>query len=157
MSDSKTEWYGDGLRFGCHGCGHCCRVPGYVWVEEDDIDRLTVHLGITRSELGRSHIRLVGGRLSLIERAGSTDCVFWDNGCQVYDARPEQCRTFPFWPDNLENEGAWEAVLSECPGAGSGRLYKLTEIHHLARGRGGTAPGPSGGCDTSGAQPIPQD
>ena len=34
-----TPWYKDGLRFQCTGCGDCCTGgPGYVWVNQAEID-----------------------------------------------------------------------------------------------------------------------
>ncbi len=51
-----------------------------------------------------------------------------DSRCAVYDARPWQCRTWPFWPENM-NETVWEReVASYCPGVGKGRLYSAEEI-----------------------------
>ncbi|HCA49055.1 MAG TPA: hypothetical protein DEP12_01530, partial [Planctomycetaceae bacterium] len=49
-------------------------------------------------------------------------------GCSVYHARPIQCRTWPFWDSNLKNEKSWEATCKECPGSGTGKVYRLEEI-----------------------------
>jgi Fe-S-cluster containining protein len=72
-------------------------------------------------------------QLSLKEKA-NYDCIFWKNGCSVYEARPLQCRTFPFWPSILRSAGSWEAV--SCPGRGKGALHSMKEIEcTLARQR----------------------
>ena len=63
------------------------------------------------------------------------DCIFWDDGCTVYPARPRQCRTFPFWPENLESPEAWQALKQFCHGIDRGRLYPLSEIQSVLRGR----------------------
>jgi Fe-S-cluster containining protein len=98
-------------------------------------------LGIGVEELGRRYLRRVGSRVSLVERQDG-DCVFWSNteGCTVYEARPSQCRTFPFWQGILKNEGSWAAAGGSCPGVGEGRLYTLGEIEALAGGTGDTGP-----------------
>jgi len=48
--------------------------------------------------------------------------------CGIYDARPTQCRTWPFWPEVM-NARAWSKdVASYCPGVGKGRLWTSDEI-----------------------------
>jgi Fe-S-cluster containining protein len=55
-------------------------------------------------------------------------CLFFDNGCTIYNIRPLQCRTFPFWFCNLRSEQAWRHIQRQCPGIGHGRLYSRKEI-----------------------------
>jgi Fe-S-cluster containining protein len=85
---------------------------------------------------GRLYLRRIGARYSLVERANH-DCIFWENGCTVYEDRPEQCRTFPFWPEFIESEDAWSKI-AWCRGKDQGRLYPKDEIEKLARGEGAT-------------------
>lgn len=136
---SSVPWYGDGLRFACSRCGHCCTIPGYVWVDDDEIERLAERLGLSRLEFGRRYLRRVGKRLSLVETE-RFECVFWSTeaGCTVYEHRPRQCRTFPFWPENVATPEEWEAVVEQCPGAGEGRLYDRDEIVRLGKRDGAT-------------------
>jgi len=75
-------------------------------------------------------VRRVGARKSLKEFP-SGDCVFFDGQkrkCTVYEARPRQCRTWPFWDSNLKTAEDWQHTCSVCPGSGQGRLYTLAEI-----------------------------
>lgn len=141
----SAPWYADGLRFACQGCGACCRVEGHVWVGETDIHRLARHLDLTIDELGRRYLRRVGHRYSLVEKPNH-DCVFWDDGCTVYAARPPQCRTFPFWPECLDGREAWDEAAESCKGMNQGRLYSLEEIRAIKSGRAETEAGPAGGC-----------
>ena len=83
------------------------------------------------------HTRLVGGRVSLRERANG-DCTFFDSRtrkCTVYAARPTQCRTWPFWDSNLATPADWARTRSECPGAGVGELVPLRDIRRRANQR----------------------
>jgi Fe-S-cluster containining protein len=61
-----------------------------------------------------------------------TACRFLEGKrCQVYEARPAQCRTWPFWPENM-NAKAWDReVVRFCPGVGRGRKYSAEEIQGL--------------------------
>lgn len=132
---SNSPWYADGLRFECSQCGNCCTgQPGYVWVDEAEIQRIAELLEVSIGEVRLLHTRLVRGRLSLNEFANG-DCTFFDPAtrrCRVYPARPKQCRTWPFWRSNLVSEENWNITESVCPGAGCGDLVTLKEIQRLA-------------------------
>ena len=71
-------------------------------------------------------------RLSLKEKS-NFDCIFWKDGCTVYQARPLQCRTFPFWESVVVSPEAWEAVGKECPGINSGDLHDGKTIARFLR------------------------
>ncbi len=114
-------WYENGLKFKCTECGKCCGgAPGYVWLTDSDIQRLTEHLKITKEELIKKYCRQVGGRISLKERSVTYDCIFLkDSRCSVYDGRPTQCRTYPFWGKNVASKRAWNETAIECEGINS--------------------------------------
>jgi len=56
-------------------------------------------------------------------------CRFLENKkCTIYQARPTQCRTWPFWPE-LMNARSWaKEVAGFCPGVGKGRVWTENEI-----------------------------
>jgi uncharacterized protein len=127
-------WYRDGLAFSCTRCGACCTgAPGFVWVDAEEVSALAKHRGMTVEAFGKKFVRRVGDRFSLVERPGG-DCIFWDKavGCTVYEARPVQCRTWPFWPENIDSPESWEHVTSICPGSGQGQLFTVEEIRATA-------------------------
>ena len=137
----KEPWYAEGLRFTCTQCGRCCTGdPGYVWVTRAEIQRLARFLDMTVADFGEHFVRQVARRYSLIERPNG-DCVFYDRGCTVYPVRPVQCRTFPFWPENLKDRAAWDEVEDECPGVNSGRLYTVEEISIIRQGNADASAG----------------
>jgi Fe-S-cluster containining protein len=44
-------------------------------------------------------------------------CVFLEgNECSVYDARPTQCRTYPYWPQIMIGQAEWKAEAYNCEG-----------------------------------------
>jgi uncharacterized protein len=134
-----NPWYRDGLQFQCTGCGGCCTgAPGYVWVTKAEIEALAQALGTSVEQFDSRHVRQVGIRKSLIELANG-DCIFFDarlRRCTVYEARPRQCRTWPFWQSNLASRERWQETCEACPGSGEGRLVALEEIEEqMARMR----------------------
>jgi uncharacterized protein len=124
-------WYKDGLRFECTQCGDCCTgAPGFVWVNQEEIDALAAKIGLGVDEFEKKYVRKIGIRRSLVEFPNG-DCVFFDTekrNCSVYEARPRQCRTWPWWNSNLQSEKAWKETCEVCPGSGKGKLYSLEHI-----------------------------
>lgn len=132
-------WYEEGLRFRCTGCGRCCTGgPGYVWVTEQEIETMAAQMNLPLDLFYRRYIRRVGQRFSLIERKNG-DCIFLRNGkeCELYTARPEQCRTFPFWPLSLRSRDAWNQLAKDCEGVDhpEGDVYTAKEIQGILDGQ----------------------
>lgn len=133
-SDNKEPWYKEGLCFSCTGCGGCCTgSPGYVWISEREIEEMADFLGISPSLFCRRYVRLVDGRYSLTEKRPHYDCVFLEGKrCSIYSVRPTQCRTFPFWPENLTSKEAWEAAKPHCEGIhDQAEKVSFEEIEHI--------------------------
>ena len=126
-----VPWYQEGLRFKCSQCGDCCTgAPGFVWVNKQEIAALARRLDLDDETFQQTYVRQVGIRKSLIE-FDNGDCVFFDGKkrkCTVYEDRPRQCRTWPFWDSNLRSPEAWQETCEVCPGSGKGKLYQLEEI-----------------------------
>ncbi len=147
----EGPWWSGGLTFTCTSCGDCCRgpEPGFVEVDEPMITALAEHVGLTEETFTRRYVRRLAnqaGMLSLIEKKNG-DCVFWEDGqgCTVYEVRPTQCRTFPFWPEVLESKESWDEHAQSCPGMtraaeGRGRRYTGAQVETILGGHGATGP-----------------
>lgn len=127
-----------GLRFACTMCGNCCTGPaGYVLVSEPEIDALADRFALDREEFLAEYTHTTPRGLSLNERETEhgLDCVFLDREtipgkavCGVYEDRPAQCRTWPFWPENLRSREAWKRAARRCPGMNQGTLVEPQQI-----------------------------
>ena len=115
---NNEPWYKEGLRFNCTGCGDCCRGPGYVWVKEEEIKRLAKQLNMSVEAFMKKYTRQVGFNISLTEDPVTDDCIFLKDGkeCSVYEARPHQCRSFPWWPENIDTPEKWAETKKRCEG-----------------------------------------
>lgn len=130
---AKEKWYRGGLCFSCTQCGNCCSgAPGYVWVTKEEIRRISKLLGREDGWLGKTHLRRVRLRYSLTEKP-SGDCVFLKRRgetfeCSIYAVRPLQCRTWPFWSQNLRSPDTWNEAHQTCPGINTGKHRDFVEI-----------------------------
>jgi len=129
----NEPWYQNGLRFSCQRCGKCCFDEGEyteVYVDDEDIARMAARLGIYPYEFRKRYVKKSDGFLVLRSRGGA--CILLSRGrCRAYPEHPGQCRTWPFWPQNLFRRVWYGEVKKRCPGVGKGRRYTAEEIERI--------------------------
>jgi len=92
-------------------------------------------LNMSLEKFKKQYIRRVGLRYSLIEKSDSKDCVLLTpTGCQVYTVRPLQCRTWPFWRENLASRTTWRQAGQNCPGIDTGLWHDFDRIEAIRKG-----------------------
>jgi len=121
-----------GLRFECTMCGNCCTGPsGFVLFTDEESVAMAGAVGVTRDEFIERYTRdtVLGRSLNEKPSPQGQDCVFLDREkvpgravCGLYDARPAQCRTWPFWKSNVASPRHWDRAARGCPGINSGPL-----------------------------------
>lgn len=127
----NSKFWSQGIQFQCQGSGNCCVSRGgygYVYLTKTDRRRLAKKLGISAPSFTKLFCEQEGGIWKL--KNGTTDdCLFLkDKRCSVYEARPTQCRTWPFWPEVL-NAKTWNGeVKTFCPGVGKGKTWSKQEV-----------------------------
>jgi Fe-S-cluster containining protein len=138
ISEKRNIWYIAGLHFECVECGRCCSGPseGYIWVTKPEIELIADFLKISMGQLRREYLKRLGLRTTIIEQGSTKDCIFLreTNGrkrCMIYQVRPSQCRTWPFWPENLSSSNAWNKTAQKCPGINRGKLYSFEQIQKI--------------------------
>lgn len=128
----REKFYAQGLRFECTHCGNCCRLPGgKVDLSQMEISEMSraLQMGVESFKQQFCYPDSNGYRLKEQEDGA---CIFLkDNLCIIYEARPLQCRTFPFWTENLKSHYRWKQLRSICNGLDKGKLYPLNEIQQL--------------------------
>jgi len=132
MTESALPWYKDGLQFECTVCGRCCTGgSGFVWVSQTEIDSIAAQMGLTPLMFEQVFVWTVRPKQRSLKEYPNGDCVLLNDQthrCRVYAERPIQCRTWPFWTQNLLSPNTWSAIAATCPGCNRGRLYSLEEI-----------------------------
>ena len=96
-------------------------------------------LGLSAAEFTERYCRIVDmgmfKMVSLLEKE-NYDCIFLtEKGCSIYECRPVQCRTYPFWSDVVENSESWKHEATECPGINKGKHYTKEEIEEKIKQR----------------------
>ena len=105
----------------CQECeGACCiGESGYIWIDEQEIGKLANFLKISKKECKKRFLIKEKDKFTIKESKISYNnyrCIFFDlekKSCQIYDYRPRQCRTFPFWKHFKNNI---DEVKQECIG-----------------------------------------
>jgi Fe-S-cluster containining protein len=104
----------------CESCqGKCCTgESGYIFVSMNEIENIAKLLEMDIKDFATQYLFKKGYKYSIKEQIhnDSHECIFYDrvtNGCKIYEARPTQCRTFPFW-DYFKTRV--DELKLECPG-----------------------------------------
>jgi len=113
-----------------------------VLLTRDEGEAMAEELGLGTDEFFEKYTRHTSVGLSLVENETEHgfDCVFLDREkipgkavCGLYNARPAQCRTWPFWKSNLTSERAWNHATRICPGIDKGKVHG---VEHIKQQRG---------------------
>ena len=130
--------YKNGIRFECQGSGKCCvsrESYGFVYLSDSDIIRFSKYLKLTIKKFKEKYCQLTDGFIHLIERTElKGNCIFLkDKKCSVYEGRPSQCRTWPFWNENMNSKVWNEDISLNCPGVGKGGIVKAKKIKEFLK------------------------
>ena len=102
-----------GVIYACQRCTACCKWPGDVRIEEDEIAPIAEFLGMGSQDFIERFTRLRTNRqgLSLTEKANH-HCIMLDGDtCRIHPVKPEQCAGFP----NKWSFPGWRQVCEAVP------------------------------------------
>ena len=104
----------------CSTCSaKCCTgESGYIHVTPKEVENIANFTGLDVEEFVQKYLFKNGYKYSIKERkvGESYECAFYDkaaNGCIIYEVRPTQCITFPFWEYFKDRV---DELKLECPG-----------------------------------------
>ncbi|MHA1293660.1 MAG: YkgJ family cysteine cluster protein [Promethearchaeota archaeon] len=132
----------NGIEFSCKKCGACCRGfhEGEVYLYLEDIDRLINFLNLKgkfkRRNFAKKYLKITKDKFYYkdpeAERGKNYEisilgfkfigedehCEFLgkNNECLVHEARPFQCRCFPFWRMMVTSNKNIKEYSKKCPG-----------------------------------------
>ena len=95
---------------------------------KEDRIRMAKVLGLSTREFTREYCMKEDGLFHLIDGTKGRCYFLEEKKCGVYEGRPTQCRTWPFWPEVM-NAKTWKKEVSDyCPGVGKGKTWSKEEI-----------------------------
>lgn len=94
----------------------------------EDRRRMAKVMGLTTREFTKKYCDQEDGIWKLANPPEG-DCMFLKNKrCSVYQGRPTQCRTWPFWPETMKAK-TWSGEVAQfCPGVGKGKVWSREEV-----------------------------
>ena len=129
MTSYRKWWEKEPLRFECQpDCFKCCTKPGVVYFDKASIENASKILRIS-SELFRKEFLQWDDGHWVHEVANGDPCAFLvPEGCSIHNGKPIQCRSYPFWKENMTSKSMWSLVGAFCPGIGFGSHVAITTI-----------------------------
>jgi Fe-S-cluster containining protein len=131
---NRSYFFDRGIYFECRRCGACCTGdPGIVYADKEEAMRIAEYLCMGFSFFADMYLYPLRAGYGIKEHSDGW-CFFYDNGCTIYPVRPNQCRTYPFWFENLRSVKKWQRACNACPGIGNGALYSKEKILKIIHG-----------------------
>ncbi len=104
-----------------------------MFLTEDDVIRIARHLGIDAAEFEAKYVHRTARSLRL-RKPSDRQCLFHrENRCSIHAVKPVQCRVFPFWPEIIESEAAWNETAGRCPGMNRGPLIQIEKAREISQ------------------------
>lgn len=104
----------------CSECGgKCCTgESGYIFLDDTELNKLAIFFKMQKEEFIKTYCIKIKNRYSLKEKSylNGYACIFFnenEKNCGIYNLRPNQCKTFPFWEYFKKNI---DEVRKECIG-----------------------------------------
>ena len=116
------------LHFQCTQCGACCSGNDeyYVFIDEVRAEKIRAFIGLSRSWFRHRYLGRVDDLL-VLQSHDDGRCILLgkDGRCRAYSVRPQQCSTYPFWPELLKTAKAWKQEGERCEGIDCGDVVPV--------------------------------
>ena len=133
----QTKIFEKGIKFKCQGSSNCCVSRGsygFVFLSKKDLKKLAKFFAIPIKKFELEYCQKTNDFTHLKEINKNGNCIFLDNKrCSVYKSRPTQCRTWPFWANNMNSKTWNKEVINFCPGIGKGKIINRKSIEKLLK------------------------
>ena len=103
--------------FKCQQSGNCCKTSGYVYVNQDVVQNMSAECKLSVQKFREKYVKKCKGWDVVAAPDFRSNC-FLDqhNQCQVYQSRPQACRSYPDWDYIWESNHSLQQEMKSCPG-----------------------------------------
>ena len=124
--------------FQCQKCAKCCQLKGDVLLTKQEISDIANFLNISEKSFISQYCYIIEKEESILisikHQPHDNSCIFLKNNrCIIYDVRPIQCSTYPFWTFLLNDEIKWQNEKKLCPGIGKGKKISKRKLDSLEK------------------------
>jgi uncharacterized protein len=124
----KKNFWENGLNFTCAQCGNCCTFEGgAIYGTESEFKAIAKLVNLSFKDFIKKYTKNEDGFVSL-KLKENDHCIFYNKGCSIYEKRPGQCKSYPFWPEIVKNEFRWINEGENCKGISNGKKWSKDEI-----------------------------
>ena len=128
------------LQFECNECSQCCSgSSGFILLTKEDIENMAGFLEMSETDFLENYTHIVKlkeekflsikEKIRVVNKQKLFDCIFLENKrCLIYEVRPLQCQTYPFWPRIIRSSYAWKKEGEFCPGINQGKKVNIKKI-----------------------------
>jgi len=100
-----------------------------VYVNQAEREELATFLNLSLEQFETQHTEINKDGDFVLQFDGNRCRFLKNNQCEVHAVKPTQCRTWPFWEENLTSKETWVREVAEfCPGEGKGPIRTDEDI-----------------------------
>ena len=114
------------IGWSCVRCGNCCTVPLVVELNLEEFFRLSAIQKLPRLLFQRGDNFVPCMIHHFYKTKSRPGCVFYNNGCSIYEQRPAVCRLFPF---SIQNKNL--NIDIRTSGISRTRCFSIEEINEI--------------------------
>jgi uncharacterized protein len=103
-------------KFQCQNCGACCLRDGYVYVNEEEIKKISQFLKMDTTKFIDEYVATDSGWNIISSPQYNPNCFLNNNQCKIYPVRPQYCRKYPNCPDVWMSKESLQEDAKSCPG-----------------------------------------
>ena len=107
----------------------------YVYVSNEEIEKVSDFLGLSRAWFKRRYLLRLPEEGWVLAVSDDETCVFLgaDKRCTIYEVRPVQCLSYPYWPEVVLRKSDWKRESRRCEGIGQGKIVSKKKIAALLK------------------------